>query len=360
MLPDDLSDEPREPFIAGKDGWWILPADAALLDPDAARTVQAPYPALVTVGTTDHGDQILLNLAHLPALLLDGDPAHAQQVCASLALELATSPWADSLDIVTVGFADDLPDLLPHAHLTHQPDPAHALRDLSERLLEAHQAPPSQRQPAIVLLCASALEGDTAGGFAELLDTAGPLPLTLVAPADTAAPYLPHAQILDATPGQPQHLGHLGLEITVQHLDRTAYQQITAGLTEPAHAAQPAADDEQEDHPDEQRQEHKPQPQAARSTASDPATAPSSTPDTDLSSEVFPALLAGRTADPTPGHTPATTTRPISDPRRREPHRVIMSTVRAIGRFGEQRISRPAVLSWHQSAESAPTGPACS
>ncbi|MEU5324159.1 hypothetical protein AB0G67_46685 [Streptomyces sp. NPDC021056] len=308
VLPDDLTDEPREPFAAGKDGWWTLPSDPALLDPDAARTVQAPYPALATLGTSDLGDQILLNLAHLPALLLDGEPAHVGQVCASLALELATSPWADSVDIITVGFADDLPGLLPHARITHQPDPAHALRDLSERMLEAHQAPHSQHQPAIALLCASVLEADTAGGFAELLDTAGPLPLTLVAPADTAAPFLPHAQILDATPGRPQHLGHLGLEITLQHLDHSAYQQITAGLTEPAPTEPPAADGEREDGPHEQRQEHKPQPQTARSTASDPAAEPESAPDTDLSSEVFPALLASRTADPTPTptHTPAT------------------------------------------------------
>ncbi|MGW7208443.1 bacterial transcriptional activator domain-containing protein [Streptomyces sp. NPDC054837] len=333
VLPDDRSDEPREPFAAGKDGWWILPSDATLLDPDAARTVQAPYPALATLGTTDHGDQILLNLAHLPALLLDGDPAHVRQVCASLALELATSPWADSVDIITVGFADDLPDLLPHARITHQPDPAHALRDLSERLLEAHQAPPSQRQPAIVLLCASGLEGDTAGEFAQLLDTAGALPLTLVAPADTAAPYLPHAQILDATPGRPQRLSHLGLEITLQHLDRTAYQQITARLTEPAHSVQPAADGVREDRPDEHCHDHKPQPQTASGTASDPATQPESAPDTDLRSEVFPALLAGQTADPTPGPAPATYEKPptanvpagtnpapADPPQHRDPH----------------------------------------
>lgn len=328
VLPDDLTDEPPQPFAAGKDGWWTLPPDAALLDQDTARTVPAPYPALVTLGTTNQGDQLLLNLSHLPALLLDGDPAHARQVCTSLALELATGPWSDSVDIITVGFGDGLPDLLPHAHLTHQPDPARALRDLSQRLLEAHQAPPSQRQPC-VLLCASALEADTAAAFAELLDRAGALPLTLIAPADTAAPYLPHAEMLDATPGRPQHLGHLGAEITVQHLDHSAYQQITAGLTKPAPTKPPAADDVQEDGPkdgpDEQHQEHNPQPRAASGTTSDPAAEPSSTPDTDLRSEVFPALLASRHAtDPTPtteekpptANVPAGTNRAPADPPR--------------------------------------------
>lgn len=308
VLPEDLTHEPRGPFVAGKDGWWLLPADAALLEPDAARAVEAPYPALVTVGTTGQGDLVLLNLAHLPALLLDGDPVHVREVCASLTLELAMSPWANALDIVTVGFGEELPHLLPHAHITHQPDTTHALRDLSERLLEAHQLPHSRRQPC-VLLCAPVLEADTAGEFAELLDKAGPLPLTLITPADTAARHLPHAEILDATPGRSQRLDSVGVEITVQRLDRTAYQQITAVLQEPAHAEPPAAGGVQGDSPHEQGPEQEHQPTESDNTTINSATEPDSAPDSDLSSEVFPALLVGgRTTDPSPrsGRVPAT------------------------------------------------------
>ncbi|NNN38243.1 hypothetical protein HLK59_49710, partial [Streptomyces sp. S3(2020)] len=313
VLPDDLTREPREPFVAGRDGWWALPADAALLDPDTARTVAAPCPALATLGTADDGDLILLNLATLPALLLDGDPVHVGEVCASLTLELAMSPWAHEIDIVTVGFGDDLPDLLPATRITHLPSPAHALRHLSQRLLEAHQLPHTPHPPC-VLLCAPVLDTDTATEFAELLATAqpGPLPLTLIAPADTAGPHLPHAQTLDAAPGRPQRLDHLGagVEFTVQRLGRTAYQQITTALQDPAPGTPPAADDmPKDDGPDgqspEQEQEHQPhQPGGAAST---PATQPSSAPDTDVRSEVFPALLADRrSADPTPGRLPAT------------------------------------------------------
>ncbi|MET9388534.1 hypothetical protein ABZY09_48180 [Streptomyces sp. NPDC002928] len=52
----------------------------------------APYPGLVTIGSTETGDLLLLNLAQLPALLLDGNPAHITEVCTSLALELGMSP----------------------------------------------------------------------------------------------------------------------------------------------------------------------------------------------------------------------------------------------------------------------------
>src|SRR5581483_9508926 len=71
VLPEDLAHEPAAPFTAGRGGWWILPAEAALLDEAAARKVPAPYPGLVTIGHTAAGDLLLLNLAALPALLLD-------------------------------------------------------------------------------------------------------------------------------------------------------------------------------------------------------------------------------------------------------------------------------------------------
>lgn len=154
VLPEDLTQEPVAPFTSGQGGWWALPADAALLDKEMARDVPAPYPGLVTIGSTAAGDLLLHNLAGLPALLLDGNPLHITEVCTSLALELGMSPWAAEVEVVTVGFGEDLPQLLPTARIAHMRQPAHALRDLSERLLEAHQMPETQHQPYL-LLCAA-------------------------------------------------------------------------------------------------------------------------------------------------------------------------------------------------------------
>ncbi|MCF1510449.1 LysM peptidoglycan-binding domain-containing protein [Streptomyces glomeratus] len=302
VLPEDLAQEPLAPFTAGQGGWWVLPAEAALLDDEAAREVPAPYPGLVTTGSTKTGDLLLLNLAQLPALLLDGNPAHITEVCTSLALELGMSPWGTDVEVVTVGFGEDLPQLLPTTRIAHMRQPAHALRDLSERLLEAHQMPKTQRQPYL-LLCASSLDEDTAWQLADLIDRAGAVPVTLIAPASTAAAHFPEAEILNASLNTPQNLDYTGTDITIQRLEHTAYQQITTAYQQITTAlkvsAQPShpAEGPWEDVPDElggaQQPKHASPEESAPATTAASITSPAAA--TDVSSEVFPALLAAST-----------------------------------------------------------------
>ncbi|MFC7512152.1 hypothetical protein ACFQV4_25390 [Streptomyces thermocarboxydus] len=239
VLPEDLTQDPVAPFTSGHDGWWALPTDAALLDDEAARDVPAPYPGLVTIGSTEEGDLLLLNLAQLPALLLDGNPVHITEVCTSLALELGMSPWAADVEVVTVGFGEDLPQLLPTTRIAHMRQATHALRDLSERLLEAHQMPETRHQPYL-LLCASSLDEDTAWQFADVIDKAGPVPVTLIAPASTAAARFPRRQ--SSTPPQrPADPRLRRTDITVQRLEHAAYLQITTALNvsgQPPHPAE--------------------------------------------------------------------------------------------------------------------------
>ncbi|MDQ0956016.1 nucleoid-associated protein YgaU [Streptomyces phaeochromogenes] len=288
VLPEDLSQKPQAPFVSGKADWWVLPSDAALLDEERAREVPAPYPGLVTIGSTEAGDLLLLNLAQLPALLLDGNPVHITEVCTSLALELGMSPWASEVEVVTVGFGEELPQLLPTARIAHMRQPAHALRGLSERLLEAHQMPETRHQPYL-LLCASSLDTDTAWQFADVIDRSGPVPVTLIAPASSAAANFPEAEILNASLSQPQTLDYAGIDITVQRLEHAAYLQITTALKvsgQPPHAAEGPW----RDVPDEPDRTHEPA-QPAAATSPSPATA------AGVSGEVFPALLAA-TTDP--------------------------------------------------------------
>ncbi|MEU8868629.1 hypothetical protein [Streptomyces umbrinus] len=302
VLPEDLAQKPQAPFVSGEAGWWVLPSDAALLDEEAAREVPAPYPGLVTIGSTEAGDLLLLNLAQLPALLLDGNPVHITEVCTSLALELGMSPWASEVEVVTVGFGDELPQLLPTARIAHMRQAAHALRDLSERLLEAHQMPETQHQPYL-LLCASALGPDVAWQFADVIDRSGPVPVTLIAPASSAAVNFPEAEMLNASLSELQTLDYAGIDITVQRLEHAAYVQITTALKvsgQPPHAAEGPW----RDVPDEPDKTHEPaQPAPAESIAPAAAAAaaaamsPSPAAAADVSGEVFPALLAA-TTDP--------------------------------------------------------------
>ncbi|MCG8971423.1 LysM peptidoglycan-binding domain-containing protein [Streptomyces sp. CL12-4] len=296
VLPEDLSQKPLAPFVSGKDGWWVLDAAAVLLDEDAARDVPAPCPALVTIGSTEKGDLVLLNLARTSALLLDGNPVHITEVCTSLALELGMSPWASDVEVVVIGFGEDLPQLLPTTRIAHMRQPTHALRDLSERLLEAHQLPDTAHQPYL-LLCASVLDADTAFAFADIIDKAGDVPVTLVAPAGTAAPHFPHAEILNASLSTPQTLDAAGQEVTVQRLEHAAYLQITTALhvaAQPAHEAEGAWKDIPDEPTSRDQSEQETQPAAPGPVA---ASGDAAAQDTEAGSEVFPALLAA-TTDP--------------------------------------------------------------
>ncbi|MFF7550792.1 hypothetical protein ACFZCU_45375 [Streptomyces canus] len=297
VLPEDLSQEAQAPFVLGQAGWWILPADAVLLDEEAARELPAPYPGLVTVGSTEAGELLLLNLAQLPALLLDGNPVHISEVCTSLALELGMSPWAGDVEVVTIGFGEDLPQLLPTARIAHMRQAAHALRDLSERLLEAHQMPETQHQPYL-LLSSVALDEDTAWQFADVIDKSGTVPVTLVAPASSAAAHFPEADILNASLSEPQNLDYAGLDITVQRLEHAAYMQITTALKVSGQPSHPAEGPWQ-DVPDEPDTVQQPDPPVSEEPiASTPAApSPSLAVAAEAGGEVFPALLAA-TSDP--------------------------------------------------------------
>ncbi|MFI9825198.1 hypothetical protein ACIHFC_32830 [Streptomyces sp. NPDC052013] len=294
VLPEDLSQEPVAPFTAGRDGWWVLPTEADLLDEEAARGVPAPYPGLVTIGSTEASELVLVNLAQLPVLLLDGNPVHITEVCTSLALELGMSPWATGVEVVTVGFGEDLPQLLPTARIAHMRQAAHAVRDLNERLLEAHQMPETQHHPYL-LLCASALDEDTAWQLADAIGKARTVPVTLIAPASTAAACFPKAEILNASVSGPQHFDYAGTDIAVQRLEHAAYQQITTALKVSGQPAHPA-EGPWEDVPAEL--DNVPLPEHTSAEESVPAARAVSIPApaaSDVSGEVFPALLAAST-----------------------------------------------------------------
>lgn len=303
VLPEDPALQPVEPFSAGRDGWWVLPGDAQLLDEEAAREVAAPYPGLVTLGSTANGELLLVNLALLPALLLDGDPTRITEVCTSLAVEIGMSPWGSVLEVVVVGFGEELPRLLPTSRIMHMREAVHALQDLSERLLEVHQMPETSHHPYL-LLCAASLDGDTAWQLADVIDKAR-IPVTLIAPAAAAAAHFPDAELLNAELDEPQPLDYAGTEITVQRLERAAYQQIATAL---AASGQPAAPAEGpwEEVPNEPEPRVTPPPVGAETAEQDAgvgtylddlsSVAPVASA-TGHNSKVFPALLAA-SADP--------------------------------------------------------------
>jgi len=102
MLLSSPVTAPPGPFESPDGQVWTLAADVG--DPhleDIAGRRTAPSPALVTVGHLD-GSPILIDLETGP-LTITGDPELAKALICSLAIELATSVWADDLRVAVIG-----------------------------------------------------------------------------------------------------------------------------------------------------------------------------------------------------------------------------------------------------------------
>jgi hypothetical protein len=106
---------PPRPWQSVDDGQvWRLPLHAvAGLDPDEAGAALAPYPGLVSIGTSDTGRMLIdLEVAH-GLIAVRGSRRMVQAVLAAMAAELATNRWSDRMQITLVGFGPELAMLAP-------------------------------------------------------------------------------------------------------------------------------------------------------------------------------------------------------------------------------------------------------
>ncbi|MFB6726394.1 BTAD domain-containing putative transcriptional regulator [Kribbella sp. NPDC056345] len=73
----------------------------------------APYPALVCLGRDDQGRDALIDLeAASGAVSINGDAVVAREVASSVAVQLATNPWADLLEVTASSLPDGLDEIL--------------------------------------------------------------------------------------------------------------------------------------------------------------------------------------------------------------------------------------------------------
>lgn len=94
------------------------------------RTPSAPYPALVTLGHDENHAHLLVDLEKLGSLNIDGTPELEKAALTALALELATSTWAENLQVTLVGVAAGLPDAVGSGRVRHVDDVDALIRDL--------------------------------------------------------------------------------------------------------------------------------------------------------------------------------------------------------------------------------------
>ena len=92
---------------AGEACEWSMALDDSLPDVDQI----APYPLLVSVGQSDTGGLLLLNLEHHRAVTLTGDPVAAMALARHVTAEVALNPWSVLVDVDTFGIGNDLADL---------------------------------------------------------------------------------------------------------------------------------------------------------------------------------------------------------------------------------------------------------
>ncbi|MEJ7833263.1 MAG: LysM peptidoglycan-binding domain-containing protein [Nocardioides sp.] len=84
----------------------------------------APYPMLVTIGSSDDGDVWLLNCEELAAVTITGDATYGRDFARYLAAELAMNPWSEGNVVDCIGIAEEVAPMERDRIRFHQPGPA--------------------------------------------------------------------------------------------------------------------------------------------------------------------------------------------------------------------------------------------
>jgi LysM repeat protein len=231
------------PFIEQDDQpdlWWCPARGAALLSADEVRDITAPYPALVSVGTTAEQEPVLVNLESVGLLRLAGSAEDVRAVMLGLAVELASSGLSDDTTVILAGLGAELAGVFP-VRVEHQMDLAHALPELRahdalqrgaltagglDSLDQARLAEDGgDTWVPKVLITPSSPDGEDADALTDLLSSR---PRTATAIVTEAGGELdvPGAWTLPAAPGTAVQLPGLDLAVTLQRLDGEAYEPL--------------------------------------------------------------------------------------------------------------------------------------
>jgi DNA-binding SARP family transcriptional activator len=273
----DPADTAPSPFErAAPDRWRLGRTISADQLEQAAAAAVAPLPALVTAGMVED-TRVMLNLEAPGMVALAGDPIGARALLDACAVELATSVWSDYLDIILVGFGEELGPLERVRHAATLDEVVPALERRAQRArqlldIEGHRSAltarmtsqtPDSWTPTVVLCASPPAPAALARIFPTDSESHG-LPLAILAVGELPPP----AWRVDLADG---HATIDALDLTIRSLQLTpeAYQAITKLLSTAASA--------QDVEPDAPPYDviHRPTPEEAppdRPTAPEPAS----------------------------------------------------------------------------------------
>lgn len=225
-------DQPAPPppgFVAADPDRWVTTATAEGLAA-AGATAAAPLPALVPLGATDEGTELLVDLETSGVVTVAGSPDDVTGLLRALVVSLSTAPWGDQPRVVTVGLepvlerlpgveaAASLADALAvaEAHATATQAALRSLRGPSLAQARAVGATPEAWDPVVVVSAvppAGELELRRLGDLARH----PPAAVGLVVPPPTAGDLPGRGLVIDdhgwllvegvPEPVRPRHLG---------------------------------------------------------------------------------------------------------------------------------------------------------
>ena len=206
------------PFLStGDPSIWTLPAEAPLPPLAELEQVPAPYPTLITLGHDLDDAHVLLDLEHAAALAIDGDPTASVAVLAAIATELATSRWADDLQVTVVGGLPQLPEVIGTGRVRHVATLTELLPALERRADTVRQFMADSGLPDLQHARSAANQQPHAGAwYPEILLIGGQVDQADRARLQTLLDDLPRVSLAvvaaaDNTPGEwTLTLGHTG------------------------------------------------------------------------------------------------------------------------------------------------------